>query len=367
MNTDNKIFISYKRYDKDIIFKIKDYIESNVGVKCWIDLDGIESDAQFANVIIKAINEAKVFLFMYSSSHAKIEDYDKDWTVREISFAQKKNKRIVFVNIDKTPLTDWFELIFGTKQQVDASSDTAMQKLCKDLKKWVGSTDYEKLTKNNGLEHKVYNSIYFKTEYSFDELMKKINKNKEFDPNKPFLLPVEDVFYIKNRGMVATGLIESGTISVGDKLDVIGYGRKAPTICTGIEMNRQILDKARAGDTVGILLRGLDENDIIRGQVVAAHNSISESNVFTCDCYFMDDNENNVYPLSIKEQFSFYMRTVEVPGKIELSDGVDHIDSNDYLPAKVTLTTSVPVNRGLLFAIRINNKTIGVGIVKAVF
>ncbi|MCI5490852.1 MAG: toll/interleukin-1 receptor domain-containing protein [Prevotellaceae bacterium] len=117
-----RIFISYKRVDKEMVFRIKDQIEVALDEKCWIDLDGIESDAQFANVIIKAINQANVFLFMYSSAHAQIEDYDNDWTVREINFAQKKKKRIVFINIDGTPLTDWFELMFGTKQQIDALS-----------------------------------------------------------------------------------------------------------------------------------------------------------------------------------------------------------------------------------------------------
>lgn len=140
------IFISYKRNDKEKVFPIKDFIERNTGMKCWIDMDGIESDAQFADVIIKAINNAQVFLFMYSNSHTDIEDYANDWTIREINFAQKKNKRIVFVNIDKTPLTDWFELFFGSKQQVEASSDKAMQKLCVDLKKWIKEDSDPKTT-----------------------------------------------------------------------------------------------------------------------------------------------------------------------------------------------------------------------------
>ena len=139
MSTNPRIFISYKRDDKETVFQIKDYIENNVGEPCWIDLDGIESDAQFVNVIIKAINNAQVFLFMYSATHAKIENLNlqNDWTIKEISFAQKKNKRIVFINIDGTPLTDWFEFSFGTKQQLDASSDKAMEKLCDDLRKWL--------------------------------------------------------------------------------------------------------------------------------------------------------------------------------------------------------------------------------------
>ena len=88
------IFISYKRDDKEKVFSIKDYIEKNVGINCWIDFDGIDSDAQFANIIIKAIKDAQVFLFMYSHSHTEIKDYDNDWTVREINFAQKKKKRM---------------------------------------------------------------------------------------------------------------------------------------------------------------------------------------------------------------------------------------------------------------------------------
>ena len=139
-NTDknlSQIFISYKRDDLDMVWSIKDIIEKHTGENCWIDLDGIESDAQFANVIIKAINQAKVFLFMYSSKHTEIEDYENDWTIREINFAQKKKKRIVFVNIDGSKLTDWFELIFGTKQQIDAKSSKAMKKLCSDIQKWL--------------------------------------------------------------------------------------------------------------------------------------------------------------------------------------------------------------------------------------
>lgn len=136
-NAEPRLFISYKRDNLDVVWLIKNNIEKQTGENCWIDLDGIESDAQFANVIIKAINQAKVFLFMYSSKHTEIEDYENDWTIREINFAQKKKKRIVFVNIDGSKLTDWFELIFGTKQQIDAKSSKAMIKLCSDIQKWL--------------------------------------------------------------------------------------------------------------------------------------------------------------------------------------------------------------------------------------
>lgn len=131
------IFISYKREDSDIVFHIREKIEQKTGIKCWIDLEGIESDAQFSNVIIKAINQAKVFLFMYSHSYAKIEDYGNDWTVKEINFAQKKDKIIVFINLDDSPLTDWFLLEFGLKQQVKANSSKAMERLYRDIVSWL--------------------------------------------------------------------------------------------------------------------------------------------------------------------------------------------------------------------------------------
>ena len=136
--SDNPIFISYKRADKEKVLEIKSFIEDQLGKSCWIDIDGIESDAIFANVIISAINSCNIFLFMYSKAHSSIEDFENDWTIRELNFAQKKRKIIVFVNIDGTPLTDWFELFFGTKQQIDSNSIENMTKLVKDIKKWLG-------------------------------------------------------------------------------------------------------------------------------------------------------------------------------------------------------------------------------------
>lgn len=143
-NKQRPIFISYKRIDKKMVFSLKDIIEVKTGQKCWIDLDGIESDKQFANVIINAINNAKIVLFMYSKAHSLIDNYESDWTIRELNFAQEKGKRIVFVNIDKSPLTDWFRLMFGTKQQVDATSNSAINKLIEDLISWA-----EEKTKEN--------------------------------------------------------------------------------------------------------------------------------------------------------------------------------------------------------------------------
>lgn len=145
----NKVFISYKRVDKELVFKLKDQIEDAICPDlCWVDLDGIESDAQFSNVIANAINNAEVFLFMYSLAHSQIEDYENDWTVKEIFYAQKKRKRIVFIKLDETPLTDYFELNFGFKQQIDAKSIDAVAKLIQDMRCWLsGKMTVEQVSK----------------------------------------------------------------------------------------------------------------------------------------------------------------------------------------------------------------------------
>lgn len=132
-----RIFISYKRKDKDKVFALKDRIEKETGQKCWIDLDGIESDAQFKGVIIKAINNCEIVLFMYSKLHGMINDFDNDWTFRELNFASAKGKRIVFINIDGSTLSDAFAFDYGTKQQVDGRSEEAMRRLFNDIKKWL--------------------------------------------------------------------------------------------------------------------------------------------------------------------------------------------------------------------------------------
>ena len=140
-----RIFISYKRDDKDIVFKIKDDIEKNVGELCWIDLDDIKCDANyFVDVISKSIDEADVFLFMYSNKHTEITDFENDWPLRELNYAQEEKKRIIFLNIDKAPLTKRFKLMFGLKQQVDATSTSAMNKLYRDLNKWLSDGDNDK-------------------------------------------------------------------------------------------------------------------------------------------------------------------------------------------------------------------------------
>lgn len=132
-----RIFISYKRADKEKVLGIVDRLQTELREPCWMDIDGIESHAQFVSVIIKAIDEAEVFLFMYSKSHNAIDDYEADWTIRELNYAQERKKRIVFVNIDGTELISWFVFMFPQKQQVRAESVEEMSKLIRDISIWL--------------------------------------------------------------------------------------------------------------------------------------------------------------------------------------------------------------------------------------
>lgn len=156
---DEPIFISYKRSDKDKVFQVKDYIESETGLSCWIDLDGIESDALFEDVIISAIDNCKVFLFFYSQEHTKINNYDDDWTLRELNYAKEEKKRIVFVNLDNTPLTKKFKFRYGQKQQVFVQDKSRLDRLVSDIKKWIRHESGEVVSEANVQEQSKLNKI----------------------------------------------------------------------------------------------------------------------------------------------------------------------------------------------------------------
>ena len=171
-----RVFISYKRVDKAKVFKLKDTIEAAIGEECWIDLDGIESDAMFKSVIIKAINESEIFLFMYSKAHSTIVDFEHDWTVRELTFAELKKKRIVFINIDGSTLSDLFLFDYANKQQVDATSPQALDRLFTDLQKWLGCST-QSTTKQSNQDESLTTSDIVKlgNDYYFGVNGKQIN------------------------------------------------------------------------------------------------------------------------------------------------------------------------------------------------
>lgn len=183
------------------------------------------------------------------------------------------------------------------------------------------------------------------------------------DIDKPFLMPVEDVFTITGRGTVATGRIETGVINVGDEVEILGMQEeKLKSICTGVEMFRKLLDKGEAGDNVGILLRGIDKKDIRRGMVMAKPGSITPHTEFKAEVYILKKEEGGRHtPFHNKYRPQFYLRTTDVTGEIELGDGREMVMPGDNVTITVKLIVPVAMDKGLRFAIREGGRTVGAG------
>ena len=183
------------------------------------------------------------------------------------------------------------------------------------------------------------------------------------DVDKPFLMPVEDVFSITGRGTVATGRIETGVINTGDPVDIIGMGaEKLKSVVTGVEMFRKILDRGEAGDNTGLLLRGIDKDEIRRGMVVAKPGSITPHKKFKGEIYVLKTQEGGRHtPFHNKYRPQFYFRTTDVTGEIHLPEGVEMCMPGDNLTITVDLISEIAMNKGLRFAIRECGRTVGAG------
>jgi elongation factor Tu len=182
---------------------------------------------------------------------------------------------------------------------------------------------------------------------------------------KPFLLPVEDVFSITGRGTVATGRIETGVVLTGDELEMIGLGaEKRKTVCTGVEMFRKILDRGEAGDNVGLLLRGVDKKEIKRGMVLAKPGSITPHTKIKAEIYVLKKEEGGRHtPFHNKYRPQFYVRTLDITGEISLPEGTEMVMPGDNVTITVDLIYPVAINVGLRFAIREGGRTVGAGAV----
>ena len=183
------------------------------------------------------------------------------------------------------------------------------------------------------------------------------------DNEKPFLMPVEDVFSITGRGTVATGRIEAGVVHVGDELEIIGLGADGKkTVCTGVEMFRKLLDEGEAGDNVGLLLRGIDKNEIKRGMVLAKPGSVKPHSKFKAEVYILKKEEGGRHtPFHNKYRPQFYLRTMDVTGEITLPEGTVMVLPGDNVTITVELLTPVACSVGLRFAIREGGRTVGAG------
>ncbi len=187
------------------------------------------------------------------------------------------------------------------------------------------------------------------------------------DIDKPFLMPVEDVFSISGRGTVATGRIERGIIKVGDEVEIVGLSNTVKTTVTGVEMFRKLLDEGRAGDNVGILLRGTKREDIQRGQVLAKPGSITPHIKFKAECYILTKEEGGRHtPFFNGYRPQFYFRTTDVTGIVSLPEGVEMVMPGDSVTVEGALITPIAMEEGLRFAIREGGRTVGAGVINQI-
>jgi len=199
------------------------------------------------------------------------------------------------------------------------------------------------------------------------ELMKAIDEHipqPTRPKDKPFLMPVEDVFTISGRGTVATGRVEQGVVKTGEELEIVGIKETRKTVCTGVEMFRKILDSGEAGDNIGALLRGVERDDIQRGQVLAKPGSVTPHTEFEAQAYVLKKEEGGRHtPFFTKYRPQFYFRTTDVTGEVTLPSGTEMVMPGDDAKFSVKLITPIAMNEKLNFAIREGGKTVGAGVV----
>ena len=189
----------------------------------------------------------------------------------------------------------------------------------------------------------------------------------ERDTDKPFLMPVEDVFTITGRGTVATGRVERGIVHVNDVIEIVGMGSKKQTVVTGVEMFRKLLDEGRAGDNIGVLLRGVQRTEIERGQVLCKPGSIQPHTKFAAEVYVLKKEEGGRHtPFFNGYRPQFYFRTTDVTGTIELPAGVEMVMPGDNVKMTISLNKEIAIENGLRFAIREGGRTVGSGVVSQI-
>ena len=189
----------------------------------------------------------------------------------------------------------------------------------------------------------------------------------ERDVEKSFLMPIEDVFSISGRGTVVTGRVERGIIKVGEEMEIVGIKDTETTTCTGVEMFRKLLDEGRAGENVGVLLRGTKREEVERGQVLAAPGTITPHTKFEAEVYILSKDEGGRHtPFFSNYRPQFYFRTTDVTGAVALPEGVEMVMPGDNIKMEVELIAPIAMDEGLRFAIREGGRTVGAGVVSKI-
>jgi len=206
-----------------------------------------------------------------------------------------------------------------------------------------------------------------KWEKAIDELMEAVDKYIPMPlrvVDKPFLMPVEDIFSIQGRGTVVTGRIEQGICKVGEEMEIVGFSDTRKTVVTGVEMFKKLLDEGRAGDNVGLLLRGIEKDEVERGQVIAKPGSITPHKKFKGEVYVLSKDEGGRHtPFFKGYRPQFYFRTTDVTGVAQLPEGMEMVMPGDNVNLEVELITPIAMDKGLRFAIREGGRTVGAGTV----
>jgi elongation factor Tu len=210
-------------------------------------------------------------------------------------------------------------------------------------------------------------------EIGHDAILELMNQVDEYIPqperpvDRPFLMPIEDVFSISGRGTVVTGRVETGIVKVGEEIEIVGIKATTKTTCTGVEMFRKLLDEGQAGDNIGVLLRGTKRDEVERGQVLAKPGSITPHTKFKCECYILTKEEGGRHtPFFSNYRPQFYFRTTDVTGTIELPEGTEMVMPGDNIAMAVNLIAPIAMDEGLRFAIREGGRTVGAGVVSSI-
>jgi elongation factor Tu len=202
---------------------------------------------------------------------------------------------------------------------------------------------------------------------SIQELMDAVDAyipQPERAKDRPFLMPIEDVFTISGRGTVVTGRVERGIVKVGDEVEIVGLRPTTKTVATGVEMFRKLLDQGEAGDNIGVLLRGTKREEVERGQVLAAPGSITPHTHFQCEAYVLTKEEGGRHtPFFANYRPQFYFRTTDVTGTVTLPEGTEMVMPGDNITMEVELLVPIAMDEGLRFAIREGGRTVGAGVV----
>ncbi len=309
-----------------------------------------------------------------------------DYIKNMITGAAQMDGAILVVGADDGPMPQTREHILLARQvgvpfivvflnKVDLVDDPELIELVElELRELLSKYDFPgddipiiKGSALKALESDDFNSAEVKPIFELMDALDNYIPEPVRDVDKPFLMPIEDVFTISGRGTVVTGRVERGQVKVGEEVEIVGFAPTQKTVCTGVEMFRKTLDYGQAGDNVGLLLRGIKREEVERGQVVAKPASITPHTKFKSEVYVLTKEEGGRHtPFFSGYRPQFYLRTTDVTGVATLPEGVEMVMPGDNVQMEITLITPVALEEGLRFAIREGGRTVGAGVVSQI-